>query len=96
MRIKKLNHRRMFMTNPFELQQPQAPQQLPAQPQPPMFGGLAQLVPQDQQQLGMPPEGGFMGMAPSEGGSYFQLDPAVMSMMWRPQGQPQGMTQPLY
>lgn len=72
--------------------------------QQPKMGGLAQLVPQDQQQFEMPEGGWLGGVAPTEGGSYYAIDPSVMAKMWAPQNpesivqQPQqlpGMTQPL-
>lgn len=59
--------------NPFGVQSPLA--------------GMAHLAaPKEQQQSGVPQQ--FVGgMDPGEGGSAFQLDPAVMQMLWAPRNQ---------
>jgi hypothetical protein len=48
--------------------------QQPQQPPPPQWGGMPTITPQE-------------GQEPYAGGSYFQLSPEAMQMMWAP---PQG------
>jgi hypothetical protein len=69
----------MAEPNPFELQ---------PQPPPPQWGGMPQITPQTGE---VPPPGQFGGLPPDAGGSYFQLSPEAMQMMWAPQTQPQSL-----
>ncbi len=58
--------------NPFELQP---------------WGGMPQITPQQGAQQGELPQSGFGGLPPGVEGSYFQLSPEAMQMMWAPQTQ---------